>query len=293
MIIHFDAKQNGIHTSDARLVIKSSSARLSASPPNLLLSELGARLILTLVVLILVPLLNSSENEVATAITSLPVMIVSAVMARCLYTWRSCNLFRAWIWMGMFGSLALATGVGVITHGFTLNEETRRLLWHAIHAALVPTMVCFAVGAVLDGWGEAAARRTLPGLLMLGAGLFCSATFGLEDFFPFVVFEGVVMLFSLVVYIALALRGLHPGASWMIAGVVITMGATAIQATNAVTFAVLLPFDHNGVFHLVQLPGLLCLCIGLGRHFQSLSPNAQSCPTRQLGKHRADAHEHE
>jgi hypothetical protein len=29
------------------------------------------------------------------------------------------------------------------------------------------------------------------------------------------------------------------------------------------TFTIIVPFDHNGVFHLAQLPGLFCLFFGV------------------------------
>ena len=73
------------------------------------------------------------------------------------------------------------------------------------------------------------------------------------------------MLFCLAVYLTLAVQGRLAGVGWMIAGVAITIFAAVLQATRAVTFTLVVPFDCNGVFHLVQLPGLLCLLIGVRR----------------------------
>jgi len=39
--------------------------------------------------------------------------------------------------------------------------------------------------------------------------------------------------------------------------------AAAIQATQAASFTFIWPFDHNGVFHLVQMVALVVLCAGL------------------------------
>jgi hypothetical protein len=48
----------------------------------------------------------------------------------------------------------------------------------------------------------------------------------------------------------------------MVAGVGITILAAVLQATP-VSFRLGVTFDHNGVFHLVQLPGLICLLTGV------------------------------
>jgi hypothetical protein len=49
----------------------------------------------------------------------------------------------------------------------------------------------------------------------------------------------------------------------MVAGIGITILAAVLQATPRVALPIGVTFDHNGVFHLVQLPGLLCLLTGL------------------------------
>jgi hypothetical protein len=165
----------------------------------------------------------------------------------------------------MFGSLMVACDLGIVAHGFELAPETSKLIWRIINAALALTVTCFAAGAALDGWGTPAARRMLPGLLGLGAAFFFYATFGSETFLPFILYEGAAMLFCLAVYATRAAQTRLAGAAWMTAGVAITMLAAVLQATGAVTFVLVVPFDHNGVFHLVQLPGLLCLLIGLRR----------------------------
>jgi len=64
--------------------------------------------------------------------------------------------------------------------------------------------------------------------------------------------------------------------------------AAALGAMPAAAFRLGVTFDHNGVFHLVQLPGLLCLLlgvqIGLGPKLEKASnpagvfPNAMRLP---------------
>jgi len=229
---------------------------------NLLVSELGFRAVLVLLLLFLVPQFNSSPTEVVTAVTNLPLAFVSLAAVHGLYLRRQAQPLRAWLWIGMFGGLAIASSVGAFAHGLALDAAVRKLIWHPINAALGLTVACFVAGAVLDRWGPGAARRALPALLLLSAGFFGYATFGASGFLPFILYEGVAMLFCLAIYLTLAAQRRLPGAGWMVAGVAITILAAGLQATP-ISFRLGVTFDHNGVFHLLQLPGLLCLLTGV------------------------------
>ena len=206
--------------------------------------------------------LNSSPTEVVTAATNLPLAFTALLAVARLWQRRRPEPLRAGVWIGMFGNLAMASALGVVAHGLAFSDEARDLLWRPLNAALAVTVAFFVAGAVLDCWGRQAARSTLPWLLLLSAGFWCYATFLSSSFLSFVLYEGAAMLLSLGVYLALAAQG-RPGAGWMVAGVTVTILAAALQATRLVTFAPALPLDHNGVFHLVQVPGLLCLLAGL------------------------------
>lgn len=268
------------------LTTKTSNFNMTAPRPNPVLIDLGIKAVLVLLLLFLVPHLDSSAVEVGTAITNLPLVLVSLAAMKRLHRRRSIYPFRAWVWLGMFGGLAVASGVGFFAHGFELDAAVRKLLWKSIYAALALTVACFAVGAVRDGWGVAAARRMLPGLLALGAGFFGYTTFQSGSFLPFILYEGAAMVFSLAVYATLAARGRLAGAAWMTAGVAITLLAAVLQVTRAVTFTLVLPFDHNGVFHLVQLPGLLCLGIGLRQGFETGPEDRLKSPARSAAQTR-------
>jgi hypothetical protein len=207
--------------------------------------------------------LNPSTLEQVTAITNLPLVLTSLAAVVCLWRRRQAHPFQAWLWIGLFGSLAIASGVGIFAHGLALDTTVRKLLWLPINGALGLTVACFVAGGVLDRRGPRAARRVLPVLLLLSVGFFCYASFVASSFLPFIFYEGLAMLFCLAVYLTLCFQSRLAGARWMAIGVGITILAAALQAMPAVALRVGVDFDHNGVFHLVQLPGLLCLLIGL------------------------------
>jgi hypothetical protein len=207
--------------------------------------------------------LNPSTLEQVTAITNLPLVVTSLVAVACLWRRRQAHPLRAWLWVGMFGGLAIASGVGVFAHGLALDPAARKLLWYPINGALGLAVAWFTAGAVLDRWGPRAAGRALPVLLLLSVGFFGYASFVAKSFLPFILYEGLAMLFCLAVYLILCIQRRLTGAGWMVAGVGITILAAVLQAMPAVVLRLGVTFDHNGVFHLVQLSGLLCLLIGL------------------------------
>ena len=48
----------------------------------------------------------------------------------------------------------------------------------------------------------------------------------------------------------------------MVAGITITILAAIVQATD-ITLTIIWQFDHNGIFHLLQIPGVLLIFKGL------------------------------
>jgi hypothetical protein len=206
--------------------------------------------------------LNSSPTELVTAVTNLPLAVAAVIGVNRLWRGRLTQPLRTWLWIGMFSGLAIATGVGIFAHGLALETAARKLIWRPINAALGVTVACFVAGAVLDRWSPAAATRTLRWMLLVSAGFFVYANFYAKSFLPFILYEGVAMLFCLGVYLSLAAKHRLEGAGWIAAGVAITIVAAALQATSVAIRAGVI-IDHNGVFHLVQLPGLLGLLFGV------------------------------
>jgi hypothetical protein len=85
----------------------------------------------------------------------------------------------------------------------------------------------------------------------------------------FVLYEAVAMLVALALYVRLAIRD---GAKWawlMVLGIGLNIVAAAIQASGTVRLDLGVPFDHNGVFHLVQMVAIVVLVLGVGASLDS------------------------
>jgi hypothetical protein len=135
-------------------------------------------------------------------------------------------------------------------------------------------MALFVVGAVRDWRGDRAGRRLLPPMLVVALAFYgvTRATGG--DFLAFVLFEAAALGFALGVYAWLAAWQRRPGAAAMAAALAVSLAAGAVQAADLGTIRLLWDFDHNGLFHLVQLAGLALLAAGLRRTLLHPAPEA-------------------
>jgi hypothetical protein len=117
-------------------------------------------------------------------------------------------------------------------------------------------------------------------MLAVGVGFFALTQLLSGTFLVFVLFQAVAMLFALGAYGCLAVKRRLAGAWWMAGGVLVTLLAGAIQATGSLPFTLVWPFDHNGVYHFVQMVGLLLLTVGLGASFRADRPDPSDMSER-------------
>jgi hypothetical protein len=205
-----------------------------------------------------------TPTEQTTAATD--VLLALEALASVLYLSRlgvGGDVFKVRVWSCAFGLLAFAATLGAVAHGCRMSAQLNRLLWQPINLALGLTVAMFVVGVVYDHWGPAAAGRVLP--IMVGVG---TAFFGLTVILPgtftvFIVYEAAAMVFALAVYVLLAARQQLAGAAAMAAGIGITLVAAAVQASGSVSVTAIWELDHNGIFHLIQIAGVVVLVAGL------------------------------
>lgn len=207
-------------------------------------------------------------TEQTTAATdALLALIALGALVAALRAGRNKHRWKAVIWAWAFGLLSLASALGAVAHGFKMSQQTNDLLWQPLNLALGLTIAMFVVGVVHDAWGEAASRRILVPMIVVGVVFFGITRLIPGSFLVFVLYEAVAMLFSLIVYIVLATQKRQVGAWWMAAGILVTIAAAGIQAGGALHVTVIWEFDHNGVFHIVQMFGIALLVAGLRKAF--------------------------
>jgi hypothetical protein len=203
-------------------------------------------------------------TERTTAATDVVLALAAAAAILVLRRTTPPSFGRA-VWQAALAALALASVLGAVAHGLELPAATRELLWQPLYLALGVTMALFVVGAVRDWRGEAAGRRVLLPMLALAVVFYGVTRLTRGSFLAFVVYEAAALLFSLGVYLRLATGPARAGAAAMAAALTVSLAAGAVQASDVGPIRLVWDFDHNGVFHLVQLVGLALLLTGLRR----------------------------
>lgn len=206
------------------------------------------------------PLLIESPTERTTAATD-------AIIAALALAYASSMLgrggWRARVWAGAFAALGLAGAQGAAAHGLRLGARAHAALWRALYLTLGVMVALFAAVATADGWGERAGRRALPGLLLAAVGFYGASRRLSHGFLVFIVYEAAALLYALGIYVRLARGGRLAGAELTAAGILIALIAAAVQSSRLRLTILGMPFDNNGLFHLVQIAGLPVLAAGV------------------------------
>ncbi len=205
---------------------------------------------------------NSPVTELTTAGTDALLALVCVCLIVGISRFRARHRSKTQLWSWVFGLLALASSLGAIAHGLDLSPGLRSILWQPLYMALGIDVALFVLGGVYDWRGEAAARRLCVAIVTAGILFYCSTLVTSGAFILFIAYEGVAMAIAMSIYVALAIRNRFPGAAIMAAAIALNIAAAVVQA-GTITITLVLPLDHNGVFHLVQIVALLVLGHGL------------------------------
>jgi len=214
-----------------------------------------------------------APTELTTAATD--VLLAAVCIACAHYVRQRGEMPRMRPWQIGFTLFATGALLGAFAHALHIPAVLYRVVWAPIYLSLGLAVAFFVIGVVQDAApGRVSTLR--PVLLGLGIMSFLIAMLFPRAFFVFLAWQGAGLVVAISVYTTLWARGSLPGAGWITLGFLISMAAAAVQGTGTLSFTLIWPFDHNGVFHLVQLPGIAAIAYGLvqsGRH--ALVPTAR------------------
>jgi hypothetical protein len=155
-----------------------------------------------------------------------------------------------------------------------MSEKTNFLLWQPLNLALGLVVSLFVVAVAYDFRDYSVSKKLVIAMLFAGIVFYAVTLFIPGAFIVFIIYEALAMLFALIIYSMLAIKKKLKGAWIMSAGILVTMIAAGIQASESVLVKVIWQFDHNGVFHLVQMIGIVLLLSGLLAEFNDRAKKA-------------------
>ncbi len=219
-------------------------------------------------------------TEQTTAITDVILALQAIAIRWSLGRTSAVRPFWTWIWSWIFTLMCVASLLGAVAHGFQMTPETNALIWNPLYLLLGLIVSLFAVAAVSHRWDDELARRFLPAGLGIAIVFYLATQFGGGSFLLFVVYEALMMLIALWLYLSCFwLVDPVRGSGFLAAGVFVGLLAAAINAMPRMELHFLWTFDNHGLFHLVQMASLILLAIGLHRsHPVTDSHGGQSSP---------------
>jgi hypothetical protein len=208
--------------------------------------------------------LNSSATELTTAATDALLGVLCLVLLWRLHRLPTDALWKRAVWAWVFRLIVGASALGAVAHGLNLPESLRAGLWQPLYLSLGLAVALFLVGAVTDWRGDVASRLMLPWAIGLGLMFWISSAWLGGAFIVFIAYEAATMSAALTIYVFLALTRRVPGAGRVSIGIAISLAAAGIQASH-LNLHVVVPFDHNGVFHIVQAIATVAIANGIRR----------------------------
>jgi len=207
--------------------------------------------------------ITNIPTEQTTALTDAVLALVAAACLFYLRRIKQCDAQRTNIWAWFFGLLTFSSASGALLHGFKMPDALHNFMWQTLFLALGFVVVLFVLGAVYDTLGRTAVRRILPVMLAIAVVFYAVNLLFPGTFLVFILYEAIAMTFALIAYGRLALRKRLRGAGLMTIGVLLTIIAAVFQANKDITVRFIWQFDNNGIFHLIQIAGVLFLAVGL------------------------------
>jgi hypothetical protein len=211
---------------------------------------------------------SSVVTERTTAASDAALAVLAMGCAVCLWFAGRADLWRANVWAVAFGLASLASVLGAVVHGLKLTPESQDFLWHPLFLALGLSVGLFVVGVADALWGRQTARRLLPVTIAVAIGFYALSVLVPGGFLLFAVLELSVMTFGAVAYGWLTFRWHALHYALVAVGMATSIIAALIQPWDSVSLTMIWEFDHNGVFHLVQMVALLLVTLGLRAGFR-------------------------
>ena len=105
--------------------------------------------------------ITTSPTEQTTAITDIILAVMAIAVALYLPFISRHQPWKAGLWAGAFGLLAMAAMLGAVGHGLVFSENYKNLVWHGVFLSLGLLVALLITAVIYDVQGMAAARWAL------------------------------------------------------------------------------------------------------------------------------------
>jgi len=201
--------------------------------------------------------------EQTTAATDLALGMMALVLFARLRKLPAVDLLKRRYWSWMFGFLGIASFLGTIVHGLELPVQLHKAIWHILYLSLGMTVAFFAIGAMHELLGGKISRRLMPWILATALLFYLITVIIPGSFLVFTVYEAIALSGALGIYLYLSFRKQYLSYYIMVIGIAISILAAVVQALGKAHLTLVWEFNHNGIFHLIQLTGAIFVYLSL------------------------------
>ncbi len=207
-------------------------------------------------------ILVKSPTELTTSATDLFLAIECAFILILLWKTPAVDRWRTFLWCWFFGLLAFSSFLGAAAHGLDLQASKREALFVFIFFGLGVVVVLLAAGALLDWCGRDTMKRPVWLFVTVSIVLFSSGRFLRGALILFAIYKALALMVALAIYSSLAATHKLKGSPFISLAILLTLVAVGVQ-TRQISITIFFPFDHNGIFHLIEIAALAVLGFGL------------------------------
>ena len=202
--------------------------------------------------------------ELTTAFVDLLTGIVLLPFAAVLLSMRG-EKTRKKLWALFLCLLSFGNIGGFLIHAPAWDEKTTFIAWFFLYAVMYALLVSFAVLAWYRYYGKLPGK--VPSALLLGSALLCyivssvfDVTGKINGIVVYAVYGLCLGLPSMIAFILLAVERKEKGPARFIFILPPLLVGAVFEVIQKGGFTLIVPFDHNGIFHLF----LLFACVFLG-----------------------------
>jgi len=209
--------------------------------------------------------------EPMTVITDFMITILAIYLARQLTTQYEVTLQNnQWHWIRAFWMLGLGAFLGAVSHGWGpyMPELAQSWIWKVttISIGFVSFFIIMSTLHVLFPFKTVQLVRAIPVIFL---GIYLIQITRNPEFINVIKFYAPAMIFTLIAMAVLYFTKGASGSNFIIAGILISFLAAGIQVSG---FSLHKHFNHNDIYHVIQMIGMIFLYRGAQRLTDYITP---------------------
>jgi outer membrane protein assembly factor BamB len=206
----------------------------------------------------------TTAPEMTTAVTNLVIAAAAAVLFFLVRKLRGEDKARAALWQTIFAILCVVGVYGFFVHAIVMDTPTLNKAWMPLSLIMGFMVAAFTITAFYETLGRRALKKAIIINIILAVVFFLAmlllSKFIAGYFVVFIAYSAINFVLCVVLYAVTARKRRHT--LYYIAGILLMMTGSVLQAMRTISFTLIWQFDYNTVYHLFLLASLFFFYAG-------------------------------